>query len=110
MKIPQKDPLAMLFCFLQGCPKWLFRLDDANACKKLSDLRFSAEASVSHWLTVLPWKEHGFTLNKTGFHDTITLQYGWNPARIPQFCICGTKFSIQHAFSCSNFDIMRFVT
>ena len=80
-------------------------LDQAfSSLKKSVDL--ASEKGASNWLTVLSCKEHGFTLHKTGSHDTIALSYGWDPARILQHYHCGTKFSIEHSFSC----LMRFVT
>ena len=54
----------------------------------------------SSWLTVLPWQKHGFSLHKTAFHDAVALRYGWDPARFPQFCSCGARFSIDYLFSC----------
>ena len=62
-------------------------------------IELASEKGASNWFTVLPWKEHGFILHKTGFHDAITLRYGWIPARTPLHCPCGTKFSIDHTFS-----------
>ena len=43
---------------------------------------------------------HGFSLHKTAFHDGVTLRYGWDPAGLPQHCSCGTRFAIEHSFSC----------
>jgi len=34
----------------------------------------------------------------------VALRYGWDPARIPQSCACGTKFSVEHSFSCPKGD------
>ena len=28
------------------------------------------------------------------------LRYGWDPVRLPQYCACGKKFSVEHAFTC----------
>ena len=45
-------------------------------------------------------QEHNFSLHKTAFHDAVALRYGWDPARLPQHCACGTKFSVEHSFTC----------
>lgn len=42
----------------------------------------------------------GFSLHKTAFHDAVALKYGWDPARLPQHCPYGAKFTIEHSFSC----------
>ena len=60
------------------------------------------EKGASTWLTALPIEEHGFTLHKSAFVDAISLRYGWLPSKIPSTCACGSKFSIEHALSCSK--------
>jgi len=55
---------------------------------------------TSNWLTVLPLQEHSFSLHKIAFHDAVALQYGWDPVRLPQHCIFGTRFSVEHSFTC----------
>ena len=49
------------------------------------------------WLTSLPINEHGLSLHKGLFRDTLALQYSWQPADIPADCSCGKAFSVQHA-------------
>ena len=63
-------------------------------------VELASEKGTSSWLTVLPWQEHGFSLHKAAFHDAVALRYGWDPARLPQHCSCGTRFSIDLLFSC----------
>ena len=41
-----------------------------------------------------------FALHKTTFHDAIALGYGWDPPRLPRYCSCGAKFSVEHSFTC----------
>ena len=36
-------------------------------------------------------QEHNFSLHKTAFRDAVALQYGWDPARLPQHCILWYK-------------------
>lgn len=60
------------------------------------------EKGASSWLTVLPLKEHGFTLHKGAFHDALALRYGWPPSNLPSNCACGSKLTVEHAFSCAK--------
>ena len=77
----------------------------AIICESLSkDLRLSIELAkekgASIWLSSLPVQEHGFFLHKVGFHDALSLRYGWKPTNMPSECICGNSFTVHHAFSC----------
>ena len=72
-------------------------------------MAYGSEKGASHWLAVLPLTEHGFTLHKGAFSDAINLRYGWQLPYLPSHCICGKKFSVEHAFSCpcGGFPSMR---
>ncbi len=48
----------------------------------------------------LPLEEHGFHLHKSAFYEALALRYSWSPQRLPSNCVCGSKLSIDHAFSC----------
>ena len=74
-------------------------LDGASNALKTS-VELASEKGASNWLTVLPLQEHNFTLHKTAFYDAVALRYGWDPVRLPQYCACGKKFSVEHAFTC----------
>ena len=67
------------------------------------------EKGGSHWLTVLPLSERGFTLCKGAFRDAVSLRYGWNIPYLSTHCVCGKRFAIEHAFSCptSGFPTLR---
>ena len=58
------------------------------------------EKGASHWLAVLPLSEHRFTLHKGAFRDAVSLCYGWNIPYLSTHCVCGIRFTIEHAFSC----------
>ena len=60
------------------------------------------EKGASTWLTALPLKEHGFTLNRAAFHDAMALRYGWSPSNLPSKCDCGNHFTVEHALSCAK--------
>jgi len=38
---------------------------------------------------------------KGEFRDALCLHFGWQISNLPQSCVCGRSFSVQHAFSCS---------
>ena len=63
-------------------------------------MEVASEKGASTWLEALPIKDHGFHLSKTEFRDTLCLRYGWQPARLPAYCVCGHDFDTSHALSC----------
>ena len=56
----------------------------------------------SSWLSALPLKDQGFNLSKGEFRDALSLRYGWQLKNLPQYCICGTSFSADHAMICPH--------
>ena len=60
------------------------------------------EKGSSSWLSALPLKDHGFSLNKGEFRDASCLRYGWQLRNLPQYCICGKGFSTDHAMICTH--------
>ena len=55
------------------------------------------------WLTTLPIKEEGYTINKNCFWDQLRLRYGRQLQRLPTTCECGTYFTMDHhALSCKK--------
>ena len=61
-----------------------------------------SEKGASSWLSVLPIEDHGFALHKGAFRDALCLRYNWSPPQLPQKCVCGHSFSVDHAFNCST--------
>ena len=74
-------------------------LEGATTSLKRS-IELASEKRASNWLSVLPLQEYNFSLHKTAFHDAVALRYGWDPARLPQHCACGTKLTVEHSFTC----------
>ena len=72
-------------------------------------IALAKEKGSSSWLTVLPIEKHGFFLNKGEFRDAIHLRYGWDIRNVPQSCVCGSSFSVDHALTCKRggFPIIR---
>ena len=65
-------------------------------------VEMSREKGASSWLTVLPIEEHGFTLHKRDFRDTLCLRYGWPPPLTPSHCVCNKRFTLEHTLSCPH--------
>ena len=65
-------------------------------------MELGSEKGASSWLSVLPIEEHGFALHKGAFRDALCLRYNWQPANLPNDCVCGHSFSVDHALSCST--------
>ena len=51
---------------------------------------------------MLPLIDEGYVLNKQAFTDIIKIRYGWQLQRLPENCVCGLKFNIEHALSCKK--------
>ena len=62
----------------------------------------AGEKGASNWLSALPLQWYGFTLYKSAFRDALCLRYGWLPTNLPDHCVCGQGFSVDHALSCST--------
>ncbi len=75
----------------------------------LRAIDLAEEKGASSWLNAMPLQEYGFNLHKSAFRDAITLRYGWMPAGLPTTCVCGSRFSVEHALSCPRgaFPIIR---
>ena len=63
-------------------------------------LKQAREKGSSSWLTVLPLKSYGFTLNKGEFRDSLLLRYKKDLQRLPLSCVCGAKMDINHSLNC----------
>ena len=55
---------------------------------------------ASMWLTSLPLKREGFSLNKRYFFDALALRYRWSLKYLPTHCHCGQSFTMDHAMQC----------
>ena len=60
------------------------------------------EKGASNWLSALPLKEAGFSLNKLEFRDAIALRYDLPVPRLPDICACGNEFTHDHAMICKT--------
>ena len=87
------------------------RRNEANAASELKTtlpiqlqraMTVSSEKGASSWPTALPINEHGFALHKGAFRDALCLRYGWKPSQLPNQCICGKQFTVEHALNCAR--------
>ena len=60
------------------------------------------EKGASSWLSVLPLRDHGFTLNKEEFRDALALRYNRTVTNLPSKCPCGEIFNVNHAMNCKK--------
>jgi len=65
-------------------------------------MQMAQEVGASNWLTALPIKAKGFSLNKQEFFDALALRYGWHMDGLPQSCWCGSPFNTNHAMICKT--------
>ena len=65
-------------------------------------VEMAQEVGASNWLTALPLRAKGFTLNKKDFTDAIALRYGWPLDDLPDMCSCGAAFDATHAMVCKK--------
>ena len=77
---------------------------DALPKKSSRALDLAAEKGASARLTVIPFKEMGFNLNKREFRDALLLRYNWPFSDIPSKCVCGEEYSVEHAIICKRGD------
>ena len=66
--------------------------------RRLLDL--ACEKSSGAWLTALPIQSLGYALNKEDFVGSIQLRYGFKISKLPLYCGCGKRNSIDHAIMC----------
>ncbi|XP_063615254.1 uncharacterized protein LOC134788297 [Penaeus indicus] len=72
-------------------------------------LQMTQEVGASNWLTTLPIRVKGFSLNRQDFIDALALRYGWPMDGLPQHCACGSPFDSNHAMICKigGFVVIR---
>ena len=66
-------------------------------------IKLASEVGASSWLTSLPIKVKGFSLNKREFCDALALRYGWDIEGLPDTCPgCQQTFDEGHAQTCKT--------
>ena len=65
-------------------------------------IKMAQEKGASSWLTALPIKDLGFSLNKQEFQDAVALRYSLPIKGLPLLCSCNEPFTTDHAMICKN--------
>jgi hypothetical protein len=63
-------------------------------------LNIAREKGASSWVTACPCYDHDTVLNKGEFLDAVYIRYGWTLPNLPDLCVCGATFDVQHALDC----------
>ena len=84
-----------------------FAMEEAAIAIQLDEkskrlLKCAQEKGASAWLSALPLKRLGYTINKQEFRDGVALRYGWSVPEMPDYCACGKKNSVDHAMICKR--------
>ena len=69
-------------------------------------VKLSQEKGSSSWLSIIPLKEIGLTLNKKEFHDAVSLQYDWEINDIASKCVFGERFDVNHTMICMKWGFV----
>ena len=95
----------------------LKRIMECLSDKMKKKVEMAQETGASNWLTSLPIRAKGFSLNKQELRDAIALRYGWPIEGLPDLCSCGDDFDEEHAmicqkggFICIRHDEVKYVT
>ena len=65
-------------------------------------LTLAQETGASNWLSALPIRAKGFSLNKQEFTNALALRNGWIVKGLPEVCACVENFNERHAMSCQK--------
>lgn len=65
-------------------------------------LILATEKGSSCWLTALPLKNLGYSLNRAEFRDALYLRYNWRIPNTPAVCACGKPNDTNHTLNCKT--------
>ena len=63
-------------------------------------MNIAREKGASSWVTACPSHDHNTVLSKGDFIDAVCIRYGWTLPNLPDVCVCGATFNVQHALDC----------
>jgi hypothetical protein len=63
-------------------------------------LKVAREKGASSWVSAAPSYDHDTVLSKADFIDAVYIRYGWTLPNLPDVCVCGATFDVQHALDC----------
>ena len=70
-------------------------IDDALPSETLRQVNQARNRGASSRLNAIPYEDHGFTLNKQEFRDSIRLNCNMRLKDLPQKCACNELFSVE---------------
>ena len=76
------------------------KLFDAAPSSMQACMNVAREKGASSWVTACPSHDHNTVLSKGDFIDAICIRYGWTLPNLPDVCVCGATFDVQHALDC----------
>jgi hypothetical protein len=65
-------------------------------------IEIARQKGASSWVTAMPTEEHETVLHKKDFVDAIYIRYGWQIPDLPEICVCGKHFDVQHSLDCGT--------
>lgn len=65
-------------------------------------VELGGEKGSSNRLSVIPLQEMSFDLDKREFRDAIRLRYDWPIPHTQSVCVCGVRFTVDHAMICKH--------
>ena len=78
-------------------------IENSVVCPTLKRaLQIIKEKGSGCWLTALPLKKFGYSLNKIEFRYALCLRYGWDIPNTPLYCAYGEKNSVNHTLICKR--------
>ena len=81
------------------------KIESIDASLNPELLRLTQQArdkGASSWLSAIPLKDQGLTLNKQEFRDSLRLRYNLPLQDLPSTCACRELFNVSHALSCKK--------
>ena len=62
----------------------------------------ASEKEASSWVIALPLSYRGLVLHKGIFRNALCLHHNWIPPYMPNLCVCGSNFTIEHVLTCTT--------
>ena len=79
------------------------RIGTSLPSELLSQVIQARDKGASSWLNAISLEEQGLDLNKQEFRDSLQTRYNLPLSGLPCYCcVCGKRFSINHALSCKK--------
>ena len=81
--------------------KFILDSEDLTETER-NNIEICQEPGASNWLTALPLRETGFSLNKQEFRDALAIRYNISIKGLPETCSCGSEFNCDNSMICKK--------